>query len=506
MRKTILGLMMACCLPVCHGQTPLTLDSCRAMAVRNNRQINIARLKKEMALNIGKAAKTHYLPKVDVVGGYEWTSREISILSDTRQSQLANLGTLGLQHVSTDIVTGLTDRLTGLVQQGLITAEQAGQLGELMKNMKPGPIGRYLETTGNTLGEELVRSFRTDTRNVFGGAVMLRQPIYMGGAIIATNRMADIAGRMADDDLSAKTQATLYEIDQAYWTVVSLRQKEKLAADYRELVGRLDNDVQKMIEQGVATRADGLKVRVKVNEADMQRTKVENGLVLAKMLLCQLCGLPLNREITLADEGQADIPLPPAGYTDALPDSTLSSRPEVRLLQNTVALSEQSARLIRAAYLPHVALTGGYMMSNPNVFNGFQKKFSGVWTVGVLVQVPLWNWNEGAYKVRAARTAGKIAQTQLQEAREKITLQIEQCRFRLSEARKQLRTAEQNIQSAEENLRSARVGFREGVIGASDVMAAQTAWQQAQSRKIDAAIALRMDYVNLQKALGTLHE
>lgn len=57
-----------------------------------------------------------------------------------------------------------------------------------------------------------------------------------------------------------------------------------------------------MINEGVATKADGLSVRVKVNEAEMTLTKVEDGLSLARMLLCQLCGIDLSSPITLADE------------------------------------------------------------------------------------------------------------------------------------------------------------------------------------------------------------
>lgn len=97
------------------------------------------------------------------------------------------------------------------------------------------------------------------------------------------NKIADISEQMADNNLSLKNQSTLYNIDQAYWTVVSLRQKQKLANSYRDLVKKLDDDVEKMVKQGVATRADRLKVNVRVNEADMQITQVDDGLVLAKI-------------------------------------------------------------------------------------------------------------------------------------------------------------------------------------------------------------------------------
>lgn len=325
----------------------------------------------------------------------------------------------------------------------------------------------------------------------------------MGGAIIAANNIADINEQMAANDLSRRTQTTLYDIDHAYWLVVSLKQKQKLANSYQNLVKKLSSDVHKMIEQGVATRADGLKVDVKVNEADMQVTQAENGVALAKMLLCQLCGLPLDENIQLADENAE---LLTGGMTieaDQAIDIT-TTRPELRLLQNAVDISKQNTRLIRAAYLPHVALTGGYFISNPNMFNGFQRKFSGAWNVGVIVQVPVWNWFEGVYKVRATRTATSIAELTMSDAQEKIELQIAQSRFKVKEANKKLAMALKNISSAEENLRSANLGFKEGVMESTEVMAAQTAWQKAQSQKIEAEVEVKLAQVNLNKALGIL--
>ena len=110
----------------------------------------------------------------------------------------------------------------------------------------------------------------------------------------------------------------------------------------------LDDDVKKMIRQGVATKADGLKVDVKVNEADMDITRVDDGVTLAKMLLCQLCGIPMTDKITLADEEGNGLEKSNVNFTDYQPDSTFSSRPEVRLLQNAVDLSEQGTKVIQA--------------------------------------------------------------------------------------------------------------------------------------------------------------
>ena len=159
----------------------------------------------------------------------------------------------------------------------------------------------------NAGGQRIVDAFRTDSRNVFAGAIMVTQPVFMGGAIIAMNKMADIGEQLAANSAEGKRQLTIYQIDQAYWQVVSLKHKQKLAQGYLDLVSKLDSDVQKMIEEGVATRSEGLSVSVKVNEAEMTLMKVNDGLTLSKMLLCQLCGIPLKSQVTLADEDTDDL-------------------------------------------------------------------------------------------------------------------------------------------------------------------------------------------------------
>jgi len=501
MKKILTLIVLMGAMTAAEAQTQvLSLDSCRAMALRNNKQINASRLKKDVAMNLRKSARTKYLPKVDVMGGYEWFSREISLLNDGQKTAFSNVGSTLVGGIS----SSASDMMTELVGKGFLTPEQAQKIGAIINEK-----GSTIQQQGNALGQSVVDAFRTDTRNIWAGSVMLRQPIYMGGAILAANKIADIGEQIADNDLDMKTQATLYSIDQAYWLAVSLKQKHKLATSYRDLVKKLDTDVHKMIKQGVATKADGLKVDVKVNEAEMQMTQAEDGLALSKMLLCQLCGIPMNQEITLADEDKETLTLSGASVDTeqqrvAASDSAMNTRPELRMLENAVEISKQATNLVRAVYLPHVALTGGYTISNPNVFNGFQKKFTGVWNVGILVQMPVWTWFDNAYKVRASKAATHIAQMNLDDTREKIHLQVAQSQFKVKEAQKKLNMAMKNIASAEENLRCANLGFKEGVMEVTDVMAAQTAWQQAQSQKIDAEIDVKLTQVGLNKALGIL--
>ena len=487
------------------AQTLLCLDSCRAMALRNNKQLSVSALKQDVAANLRRSARTKYLPHISAIGTYQYTSEEISLLNNEQKAGLSNLGTnaaTGLQGLGTNVQTTLGQFGQMLGQIGVPTdafQQMAGGLQQQMQQSLTNTAGLL-----NTEGQKIVDAFRTDTRNIFAGSVLVTQPVFMGGAIIAMNKLADLNEEMMGYSADARRQAVIYSTDQIYWQVVSLKHKKRLAESYLELIKKLDGDVQKMIREGVATRSEGLSVSVKVNEAEMMLQKVDDGLALSKMLLCQTIGLPMNTQVTLADEDSeslAAVTLQPQLNVE----QAIEQRPELKMLESSVNMTRQTTNILRAGNLPQVALMGGYAVSNPNVLNGFEKKFGGFWNVGVLVRIPIWNWGDINYKVRASKGATAIASLELAEAREKIELQVNQSSYKVTEANKRLALAEASIKRADENLRTANLGFSEGVITPTTVMEAQTAWLQAQSQKIDAEIDVKLSQVDLQKALGTLY-
>lgn len=502
MKHIVCLVLLAGFVTTAWAQRVLNLDSCRAMALRNNKQMGTARLKQQVAANLRQSARTQYLPRINAVGAYMFTSREISILSDGQKSALGNIGTTataGIGSATQDFASGLS------ADQKTEINRQLGAFGTDLDQVMSGFSDNLSAAAGslNAVGQSIVDAFRTDTRNIFAGSIMLTQPLYMGGSIVAMNRLADLGEQLAEDGEGKQRQATLYETDCAYWQVVSLRHKKRLAESYLGLVKRLQGDVRKMIAEGVATRADGLSVDVKVNEAEMTLLQVDNGLSLSRMLLCQLCGLPIGEDVSLADEDSEDIA---AGVTlaGAGMETAEANRPELKMLQTTVDMSREAVNLLKSGNLPKVALTGGYSISNPNVFNGYRNSFGGVWNVGVLVSIPVWNWGDVTYKVRAAKGATAIARLEMEEAREKIELQVNQCSYKLTEAARRLTMARTNIGRAEENLRCAELGYKEDVMPVTTVMEAQTAWLQARSQEIDAEIDVRLSRTNLDKALGTL--
>ncbi len=473
------------------AQRVLRLDSCRALAIANNKELLISQEKINAAHYQKKAAFTNYLPKLSATGGYMRNQKEFSLLSDAQKGALGSVGT----QVSGAMQSGI---------QGLLTQHpeliQNPQFMALLQALGSADIATPL----NSIGSAIVDAFRTDTRNMYAGALTLTQPLYMGGKIRAYNKITRYAEELAQQQHNSGMQDVILSTDQAYWQVVSLANKKRLAESYLQLLQKLDGDMQKMIAEGVATKADGLSVKVKVNEAEMTMTKVDDGLSLARMLLCQLCGLDLSSPITLADEQEEDLPLSSIAANGIDLEQVYSLRPEVRSLELAAEIYKQKVNVERSAYLPSIALMGNYIATNPSVFNSFEKKFKGMWNVGVVVSMPIWHWGEGIYKVKAAKAEARIARYQLEEAKEKIELQVSQSAFKVREATKKLAMAEKNLEKANENLRYANLGFEEGVIPASNVLEAHTAWLSAQSEKIDAQIDVKLTEIYLKKATGVL--
>ncbi len=473
-----------------HAQRVLTLDSCRVLALENNKELRIAQEKINAAHYQKKAAFTNYLPKIDVTGTYMRTQKEISLLSDEQKQTIGNIGTTASNQIQQAF------QQIAATNPGLAASLQpiAGLLGQ---------VAPSFEGALNAMGQSVVDAFRTDTRNMYAGAATLTQPLYMGGKIMAYNKITRYAEQLAESQHATETQNLILNTDQAYWQVVSLTNKKKLAESYLSLVQKLDADVDKMIQEGVATRADGLSVKVKVNEAEMTLTQVENGLSLSKMLLCQLCGLPLESDIQLTDENMDNLTLP-STYTESNVNTALANREELKSLELAQKIYQQKVNVVRSEFLPTVAFTANYLVTNPSLYNGFENKFRGMWTAGIMVKIPVFHWGEGLYKVKAAKAEANIARYQLEDVKEKVELQVTQSSYKVNEATKKLAMAQKNMEKADENLRYANLGFKEGVIPTSNVLEAQTAWLSAQSGKIDAQIDLKMSEIYLNKSMGTL--
>ena len=457
MKRTILLLTFVVTVSCMHAQRMLTLEECPPLAIHKNKALPISGEKIKMADNEKKAAFTKYFPQLSANGAYMWNQKDINLL---------DMGALS---------SSLSSSLGGLAQLPMIQHLMSG-----VNDMQ-----------------------HLDVQNIWVGNVSLVQPVFMGGKIVNYNQITKFAKQLAESMNNLQLQDLIYKTDETYWQVISLVNKKKLADAYVDLLRKMDSDVTAMIYEGVATEADGLSVKVKLNEAEMAQTKVENGLALTRMLLAQICGLSLEEDLSLADEKLDNFPVETTQASADLNEAFMN-RNELRSLDLATKIYKRKERSALAEMLPNVALAANYFVTNPNVFNGFKNDFAGMFNVGVMVKVPLSGWWEGTYRRNSAKAETRIKTLEWQDAREKIELQVNQSVYKVNEAGKKLIASSRNMENAEENLRRANFGFEEGVIPALNLMEAQTAWVSARTSLIDAQIEVKLTEVYLSKALGKL--
>ena len=453
----------------------VTLDSCRHMALRNNKEIQQAALAIDKAGYQRKEAAAAYLPQFDLTAGYIYNSRSVSLV---KEDQMLPTKSFNLE--------------TGTYDYNLVIDPRTGT--PLQVN------GQYVPSTIALLPKS---GLSYNIHNLMGGALTVTQPIYMGGKITAMNQITDLAQQLAREMRDSKIEDVIYNVDAAYWQVVSLCAKQKLARSYVSLVEKLDNDVKAMVNEGVATRANQLAVDVKLNEANVDLTKVDNGVTLSRMLLAQLCGLPVNTMMTLADEGQDElgILLSPSTYNL---DEVFNKRHDVRSLELATKIYDQQVKVARSEMMPKLAAVAALHATNPNSYDGFENRFGAAFSVGATLRMPLWHWGGLSNKVKVAQVEANVKRLELDDAKEKIALQISQAAFRYQEAFKTYEATKANLAQADENLRIADIAFKEGMGTIDEVLGAQTAWLKANSEKIDAEIDVQLTHEYLNKVMGDL--
>ena len=474
MKKVIL--LIAFSVAAMTSQAVVSLDSCRNMAVRNNKTIRAAEENLKSAGYYKDAARTAYLPGVDFAGTYMYNQHKINLLGED-----AKLPTMSFDPASQSY----------------------------NYNILKGPDGSPITdpATGSLIPTEVAvipkSAMSYDVHNVFAGAVTVTQPVFMGGMIKALNEIAGYGEQLAKAARNSLTQDVIYAVDEAYWLVVSLKEKQRLAESFVNLVDTLRYDVKCMLDEGVATRSDLLTVEVKLNEANVALTKVNNGLTLSRMALAQLCGLPVTTRMELEDETLKTSASAIADPHDNLAD-VYTRRQDLELIRQGINMLQGREKLAKGEMLPKIAIVGAYSFSNPNVIDGFEKKFGGGFSVGAMVTVPIWHWGGDYKRYKAAKAQTNALRLQLEDVEEKVSLQVSQAQFSFDEAKKTYDMTVSNLTKADENLRQADVAFKEGVMTPTDVITAQTAWLAAHSEKIDAEIGIRLCQTYLSKVLGNL--
>ncbi len=415
----------------------LTLDSCLALAQRNNAEILSAQLEVKKAREVRNQARTKYFPQISgLAGGYH----ALQPLLDLNPNELAN-----------------------------------AQARDLLNSL--------YTAYGETLG--LNDAFAMFRNGAVAG-VMAVQPVYMGGKIVAGNQLAKVGVEAAQYQAQIKERDVLLQVEESYWLVVNLQAKQQLVDATKALLDTIEVNVQQAVEAGLAIDNDLLRVQLKRNELEAMQIQLTDGLDLASRALAQSIGIDSLPSInpSIHHSINSSFINPPSGEQEA-------SLPETDLLQVGVKAAQLRRRMDLADALPHVILGGSYNYGNIMHVEGVDLRNEGWKHNGLLfasVQVPLTGWWETAHKLKEGRYAIEQAQLQQRDLSEKLVLRHQQAVNAVHKTEALLTQMESSADLARRNYELAQESYQAGLCSITELMEAQTLYQKAQTALIDTQI------------------
>lgn len=346
-------------------------------------------------------------------------------------------------------------------------------------------------------------------RGTYMAGLTLTQPIYAGGKIAAARRMARIGEEVAGEQRRMTRMEVLVEADNAYWTLVAVEGKVRMLESYAAQMDTLCTQTTAAVESGMAIENDRLRVEARRSEIDYQLQKARNGADLCRMSLCRVIGV--GGDIRPVPTDTLFRPSAPGELR-----ADLEARPELRMLEQQVAIGEQQIRDARSAMLPTAGLSLGYtyygnikLQSMVDAGGGtyvpYTQEFrDGLGLAMVAVKIPIFHWGESRKKVRKARFELQHAQLDLRKNTRLMTLEVEQAIRNVEDGYRMIRTAELALSQAEENLRVMRNRHAAQMAPLTDLLDAQSQWQQAASNRIEAQTQYRIYETEYLRATGRL--
>lgn len=422
----------------------LTLDSCKALALRNNVAARNADLQVEAAREVKKQAFTKYFPNVKgFAGGYYALKPLIEYTIDDIDNAAAR---------------------------------------QWLHNL-------YFEY-GAAMG--LPNSISFCEKGMSVGAMAV-QPIFMGGQIVNGNRLAQVGVRAAELQRELSRDELLLQVESYYWQVISLQEKEQTLNQAMTFLDTLSRDVNTALDAGLVTRNDQLKVMLKQNELASNRVRLTNGMRLAKMALCQQMGIPYSDALLLVD---SVMDVPASGLGDVNVQSAVRNRREAELLDLNVQAEQLKKKMALGENLPHLMAGIGASYGNP-VFD----RFSANGLAFATLQIPITDWWEASHKLRQQQVSVQMAENQREDLMQKMVLETQQAVNKVLEAEEQVQLKRTAVQYAEVNKQTYRVNFQAGMVPVSELLEAQTLYRQAQDELIDAKIEYWKALSSLQRLL-----
>jgi outer membrane protein len=468
------------------GQESLSLEHCRTLALDHNQKIKMAKEQVQAATAVKKSAFTQYLPDFSINGAYSYFNKDYQLLKND----------LFLPVVPYSAI----DPATGQLSQAALNSPSVAA-STFVINPSTGTI--VTDASGNPVFQKYTYLPASKTRISLDNLYVMNggftQPIYMGGKIREANKIAAYTKEIADHNLSLNQDELIYAVDESYWRVVSLREKVKLAEKYKQMLTRLVSDLENIRSEGIITKNDLLKAKLKLSESEILLLEANNGMEISKMILCQMTGIPYSSSIALTDSlNKADTSV----LSFTVNEESIADRPEIKILEKNVDIARSGVKLMKSRYLPNIVLNAGYTFMNPNPYDGLAKEFGSDYNIGVVCNIPIFHFGDKRHTLDAARFEQESASLKLEESRELMVLQLQQAVYQYTESKKKTDYAALALDQAVQNLNSTVDNFNEGILKTSDLLEAQVLWQKAWSELINALTSRQMSVSNLKKVTG----
>lgn len=372
-----------------------------------------------------------------------------------------------------------------------------------LPNVEGSAMGAYALPDMDMMGMKL------RMRGTYMAGINLTQPIYTGSKITIGHRLARIGEEAAAEQLRMTRMDVLVEADNAYWTYIAVGRKVRMLERYHAQMDTLYRQTAAALAAGMATENDLLRIDAKRSDIRYQLQKVQNGADLCRMSLCRIVGVDFDTRIETTDTAFV------ASQPDRLSAET-AARPELHLLEKQVAAEKEQIRMARADMLPTVGLSVGYSYYGNLKLNGmadagggtmvpYSQKFQeGMGLAMLSVKIPIFHWGESRKKVRKAQYDLRNAELDLQKNSRLLSIEVQQAIRNVQDGFLLIRTAETGLQQADENLRVMRNRYAASMAPLTDLLDAQSQWQQAESNLIEAQTQYKIYETEYLRATGRL--
>ena len=328
-------------------------------------------------------------------------------------------------------------------------------------------------------------------------------PVYAGGKIKAGKEMAAKGVEITEAQKVLTTAEVVLATESAYWQVVSAKEKIKLAEQFARHLEGLYKELNNAYMAGLTYKNDILRVKVQQNDNELNLTRANDALVLTKLNLAQITGLGDSADIEIPDSVMGEFNK--ERLSRSIEEIT-ASRPEIKIIQKSIEAEKIREKILKADFKPTIGVSatglGGFGKQGINFSKPTSNGFASYYGM-VQLSMPIFDWGQRKQKVKQQQYAIAAQQYQLQETKEKISLEVQQAYLQLNESAKRVELSGASLEQADENLRLSNDRLKAGTITGQDVLEAQTIWQQAFSNIIEAKTAYRIDEARLHKALGT---